>query len=385
MTSHGRAAAWLVLVLPGAVAAQSVGELDALRERIEQSRGRVERHEAVERDVFDRLEAIDRRRSELAVAVREADQEVRSTSAVLGKIESETKRLGKQLDRTRTAMTRRALALYKTGDVGPLRVLFVSGSLRELLQRASALRQLLAYDAALIDRFERDVSAYEEARSDAVRAGERHASAAARLRRERSALEIEHVNKQELLARVRDDRKVERELLVELERAAQALETTLAELGDAGRRHGGWLDGSGFAARRGKLPPPVDAGIVAPFGRVVDGDFLTQTVRNGVEFSARTGARVRAAARGEVRFAGWFRGYGKIVILDHGNSYFTVSGHLSRIDVEVGDRVGAGGTIGSAGDTGSLTGPSLYFELRKGSKALDPVPWFSPERLAEAR
>ena len=58
--------------------------------------------------------------------------------------------------------------------------------------------------------------------------------------------------------------KVERELLVELERAAQALETTLAELGDAGRRHGGWLDGSGFAARRGKLPPPVDAGIVAP-------------------------------------------------------------------------------------------------------------------------
>ena len=93
MTSQGLAAALLALALPGVAAAQSAQELDSLREQIEQSRGRVEGHETEERDVFHRLEAIDRRRSELAVAVREADQDVRSAAAALAEIESETKRL----------------------------------------------------------------------------------------------------------------------------------------------------------------------------------------------------------------------------------------------------------------------------------------------------
>ncbi len=67
------------------------------------------------------------------------------------------------------------------------------------------------------------------------------------------------------------------------------------------------------------------------------------------------------------------------------DSYFTVSGHLSQIDVAVGERVSEGETIGSAGDTGSLSGPRLYFELRKGSEALDPADWLSADRLAQAR
>ena len=83
-------------------------------------------------------------------------------------------------------------------------------------------------------------------------------------------------------------------------------------------------------------------------------------------------------AGGIVRFAGWFRGYGQLVILDHGEDYFTVSGHLEDIDVEVGDQVQGGDRIGVAGETGSLSGPRLYFEIRKGSGALDPADWLLP-------
>jgi septal ring factor EnvC (AmiA/AmiB activator) len=76
-----------------------------------------------------------------------------------------------------------------------------------------------------------------------------------------------------------------------------------------------------------------------------------------------------------VRFAGWFRGFGRIVILDHGDDYFSVSGHLSEMAVAVGDRVGRGAVIGAVGDTGSLSGPQLYFEIRRGGEALDPREW----------
>jgi len=365
--------------------AQTTEELDALRQRIEHSRERVAAHEAEERNVFARLDAIDRLLADLAESVRGAEVDAERARSALEEIDRETLRLAAALERTRSAMAGRAVALYKSGAMGPLRLLLGSDSLRELLQRMSALQQLLSYDASLLASFERDRSAYQAAREDALQAGERHSAAAERLRSERVVLRSEQAVRRELLERVRVDRRVERELLVALERAARALETTLAELGSAGRRHGDWLDGSGFAARRGELPLPVSAAIVAPFGRVVDREFLTQTVRNGVEFGARRGAVVRATGNAEVRYAGWFRGYGKIVILDHGDSYFTVSGHLSEIHVAVGDRVREGEAVGSAGDTGSLTGLSLYFELRRGSQALDPVPWFSPERLAEAR
>lgn len=111
------------------------------------------------------------------------------------------------------------------------------------------------------------------------------------------------------------------------------------------------------------------------FGRVVDAEFFTETYRTGVVFGAEQGAPVRAVAAGRVRYAGWFRGFGRLVIIAHGDSYFTVSGHLSEMFVAVGDRVSAGDTIGAVGDTGSLTGPQLYFEIRLGGDPLDPGEW----------
>ena len=111
------------------------------------------------------------------------------------------------------------------------------------------------------------------------------------------------------------------------------------------------------------------------FGRQVDAAFGTQTFHPGVVFDAPQGMPVEAVARGSVRFAGWFRGYGRLVILDHGDGYFTVTGHLDTLDVAVGDTVAGRQRIGNVGETGSLSGPRVYFEVRKGGKALDPADW----------
>jgi septal ring factor EnvC (AmiA/AmiB activator) len=117
--------------------------------------------------------------------------------------------------------------------------------------------------------------------------------------------------------------------------------------------------------------------VLRGFGRVLDAEYRTETFRKGVDFAADAGEPVRAVAPGEVRFAGWFRGYGRIVILDHGGGYFTVSGHLDQIEVEVGQQLAAGAEIGSVGETGSLSGPRLYFEIRRGAEPLDPALWLA--------
>ena len=164
--------------------------------------------------------------------------------------------------------------------------------------------------------------------------------------------------------------------MIEFETAARALEQALGALeGEPAERRSAL--GPPFANLRGELPAPVAAPIVGEFGRVVDAEFRTQTFRKGVEFAALRGAAVRAVAAGRVRYAGWFSGYGRLVILDHGDQYFSVSAHLEEISVSVGQAVARGDAIGTVGETGSLAGPRLYFEIRQGSEALDPRRWLA--------
>ena len=351
------------------------GLLRELREKILDSRKRVGAHEEKEREIFGRLEEIDRRVDALTREVASATRA--ANSARLAFLESqEAEALAQeQLDRTRRAMSKRVVGLYKTGEVGPLRVLFSAGSLPELIRRGSFLRKLLEHDTQLVERFNREHRALLALRSEAqTRARLRDESA--RLLADRSSvLRAERSSKTTLLARVRSDRSMERAMLVELERAARALEEKLVALGESSRLGHSELDAGHFEAQKGKLPAPIQAATRSAFGLVVDAEFHTKTFNKGIEFKAALGDSIRAVAFGEVRYAGWFLGYGKIVILDHGGQYFTVSGHLADIYIEVGQTVDRGDTLATAGESGSLSGPSFYFEVRRGGEPLDPMEW----------
>ena len=84
---------------------------------------------------------------------------------------------------------------------------------------------------------------------------------------------------------------------------------------------------------------------------------------------------VRAVEAAEVAYAGWFKGLGLVTILRHGGNFYTVYAHLAELNVKAGDRVARGQAIATLGDTGPGGGPSLYFEVRKGAEAVDPMGW----------
>ena len=92
------------------------------------------------------------------------------------------------------------------------------------------------------------------------------------------------------------------------------------------------------------------------------------------------GTPVKAVWDGKVAHAGWFRGFGNLLIIDHGNRIFTLMAHLDQLERGVGDPVRAGDEVGTVGDTGSLKGAYLYFELREGTRPIDPERWLSRRR-----
>jgi septal ring factor EnvC (AmiA/AmiB activator) len=376
-------ALFVALGIPG-LAEEEPG-LDELRDAIHASRERVGGHEREERAMLEQLEESDRLSAALSKSVREARAEAEEARERADRFEQKSAEAKLRLAATRKAMSRRVVALYKAGEVGPVRFLFASDTMPDVLTRAAALQTFVAYDAELVSRFREDLDAFERLEVAAKASSIMSDRAAEHLTERSDELESERRVRRRLLSRVRDDRTQERGLLVELEKAARALEETLTALGQSGRQGGDAFVGHGFVERKGHLLAPLDAQVSLSFGRVVDDDFGTETFRKGVEFEAGGGESVRAVAPGAVRFAGWFRGYGRLVIVDHGDDYFTVVSHLEDTFVAVGDSVAEGDTLGSVGDTGSLTGPSLYFEIRRGSEPLDPDDWLAPRSLAASR
>ena len=369
----------LGLLLSGAARAgtddERARELEAVRRAIEERRERVEAFERRERGLFETLEEMDLAASRLAREAAGARQRARAARELLAGLEGRATEIAARRERTRQAMAVRAVALYKTGEAGPARLLFAASSLREILARSRVLRILLDHDRQLLLRFEADTLELERTRAEAAAAAAENEHALALAAAQGRELDRERAEKQRLLEEVRGDRAAERAALQELEAAALALEETLARLRGRPERPGAALALGHFESLRGVLPPPVEAPVERAFGRVLDAEFRTETFRKGVDFAAPAGDPVRAVAPGEVRFAGWFRGYGRIVILDHGDGYFSVSGHLEEVAVEVGQLVEAGEELGTVGETGSLSGPRLYFEIRRGAEPLDPAGW----------
>src|SRR5262245_64091141 len=136
--------------------------------------------------------------------------------------------------------------------------------------------------------------------------------------------------------------------------------------------------GTGFAALRGRLAWPADGRVVGEYGAQVNPRFGTKTFRNGIDIDVAEGTSITAVAPGQVLYTGWFRGYGNLIIVDHGGEYYTLYAHASNIRVAEGDEVKQGQAIGTVGETGSLQGPRLYFEVRHGGRPQDPAQWLRP-------
>ncbi|HDT13344.1 MAG TPA: hypothetical protein ENO03_03200 [Candidatus Aminicenantes bacterium] len=127
---------------------------------------------------------------------------------------------------------------------------------------------------------------------------------------------------------------------------------------------------------KGRLAWPLEGRVITAFGFERHPDFKTVVENKGIEISpGRDKSLILAIHPGKVVYADYFQGYGNLLIVDHGMTYYTLYGHCSEFLAGVGDIVRAGQPVGLVGDTGSLKGECLYFEVRYRTKALDPLQW----------
>ncbi len=339
---------------------------------------------ARETSVLAELEQVEQRLADKHKEITRLDTRIGRTLGEVTGLRGEIQQLQKQRAGQEVTLSRRLRAMYKVHAQGGALPLLLSGD--DPVARAVAVRHLTslaALDARLIQEY-RGTSGRLDDRRRREEARQRElADLKSDAQREQIEADRDAAKRRVLLARVRDERTYHERMVGELTEATRRLEAFISDLQARQRRlarvpppRGVVVPpGAGFGTLRGRLPWPTEGRIIAAFGAQVHPRFGTRTFRNGVDIEANEGKDVAAVFGGHVVYTGWFKGYGNLIILDHDNEYYTLYAHMADIGVKEGDDVRQGQRIGTVGDTGSLDGPRLYFEVRYQGKPQDPEQW----------
>jgi murein hydrolase activator len=352
-----------------------------LRAQLDKERAMAAQLAGREQTLLGRLADLERQLDLSGRALRAAQQRLRTATSRVEAAEVRSRRAADELERASSAAAPRLIARYELGRQGYLRYLLGAHSVAELFRRKRLLDAVLQSDLQQLARLRDAAGVARSARDELARAQAELAAAASAEAEKRADLEARAAEQRTLLAAVQQESSLYAESVAELEEAASDLSGRLGDFA----RGGGNLGGPPLANLRGKLPFPVDAGMIeVRFGKAVDPRFGTVTLQRGIDVRCPEGTQVRAIAAGRVVHAGWFRGYGNLAILDHGGGYFSLMAHLATLARAKGDLVRQGDVIGTVGDTGSLKGAYLYFELRDDQKPLDPERWLQKPRRPSA-
>lgn len=369
-------------------------ELRELRTRIEALKRELAESEGAQAGAADALRAAE-------TAISAANRSLRELAAERDRLRAELARLAAEQTALRSALGRQQAALaaavrsrYMSGETGG------TGALRLVLsgEDPQQIARLLVYQARLgqaqtelIDRTRADLERLR-ALEAAVRARTDEAGAVeAKARAERDALATQVAERRAVLARHADQIRRQRRDLAEaqrnearltriveaLARAAPAPAPRRLPEGRPARAPEAPAVGA-FGSLKGRLPMPVRGELAGRFGTPQEA--VLAPSNKGIFVRAPGGAEVQAVAAGRVVFADWMRGYGNLLILDHGDGYLTIYGNNESVLKRVGDAVHGGETVATVGASGGNEASGLYFEARFQGRPFDPLPWLRSSR-----
>jgi septal ring factor EnvC (AmiA/AmiB activator) len=367
------------MACPQVTLADAEAELKAGQERLEEIQQQIE---AGLRDLrskqaravnlsgdLDRLDVEIRR---LAAAVRRSRSELEKIDVRIAALQKERNSLQTASEETQDKVRRRLTVLYKGGEIGLAKVLLgATATPYEVAENQFYLARMVRHDRQLIDDYRTQVNDLEKKLVELQELRETQARVTERRAREQSALGKAGQDKRRLLTEIRKDEALLSEYLAELrEKAARLsdlvkkLETDLVQT---------YTEGSSpFQEQKGRLAWPVDGQLRVGFGTTRNVELGTLLESNGLEITASVGTPVKAVWGGKVLYSSPFRGYGNLMIIDHGGKYYSLYAHVAQFAKHSGDQVAVGETIAYTGFEGR---DFLYFEVRHSGKPLDPLPW----------
>jgi murein DD-endopeptidase MepM/ murein hydrolase activator NlpD len=249
--------------------------------------------------------------------------------------------------------------------------------MHDMIQRKTNLERILSYDESVLENMLQNENALKENLKKLNAQRLEKQTLAIELKNQIGIVSEEKIKRSTLLNEIHNQKSLQLAAIESLKKTANALDRTINSLkrGSNLTQPADTLSTKRFISLKGLLNMPVKGRIVSSFGPYNDAKFKVTNFRSGIDIKAERGEPVYAVCVGSVLFSSWFKGYGNMIILDHGDNYYTVYANVEETFKKKGDRVETGEVIATVGDTGSMIGPKLYFEVRHHGKPIDPKQW----------
>jgi septal ring factor EnvC (AmiA/AmiB activator) len=340
--------------------------------------------ESSRQEARDALRGVERAISDANRTLRRLEAEQRAAQADLARATERGRTLEARLARRQDALGRLLAARYVAGAPDALKVALSGENPSDAARRLAYLAELSRATAQVADALRADLAEARELRATAASRRERLAAIEAEQRRDRARILSERRERRVILQRVSAEVQRARRTLGALEaderrlaRIVEEIMQTLSTRPGAGYARVekvptlGSVSGK-FSGLRGRLRLPVRGELVGRFGAPRS---VGPAGTKGVFIRADEGQPVLAIAAGQVVFSDWMRGYGNLLIVDHGEDYLSIYANNESLLKQTGDPVGAGEAIATVGASGGNEQSGLYFELRHLGKAFDPLRW----------
>jgi septal ring factor EnvC (AmiA/AmiB activator) len=348
--------------------------INQLREQIAEQEEQLRQSGEQELTVLDELDQISSRMEEQQEKILVLQKHLQRQQQTLAKTKEVLSKTMQARDQAKQRMLRRLRAFYMMGRLGVLNVTFSNKTLPELMLMMDSFRSLAGYDQSVIDRYKKSLAVLEQAET----AYELEASLQEELLRQaeeqQKKMQVLRQQQEDVLTRIKAQQGLYRLAVEEMRQAEAEMKRTLT--GIKARKQN---PGQGLLSFKGKLPFPAKGKVTLHFGEVLKSGLRKGETVKGIHIEVKPGAEVQAVEKGRVAFAGWRRGYGNAVIIDHGRNWFTITSRLDSIAVREGDIVRPGQKIGVSGDLATLYEPGLYFEIRQGTGPQDPLLWLKAD------
>lgn len=260
---------------------------------------------------------------------------------------------------------KRIREIYKENRYGYLILLFSAETLGDFLNRTFYFEKLLQADVKLLQETSQKKRLIEQKEDQLKRRYSEINNIKSVFEKRKGYYRTQQINQNKVYSEIAQKRQEYERQIAELERNSKEIENMLLKLIAEGK--------TSAVKGTGKFSWPVRGQITSHYGYRRHPIFRRVRFHSGLDIGVRSGTKINAADAGQVIFAGWWGGYGKATIIDHGNGYSTVYAHQSNIYVKKNQYVKKGQAIGTVGTTGYTTGPHLHFEIRKQGKTLNPL------------
>jgi septal ring factor EnvC (AmiA/AmiB activator) len=348
--------------------------LNRVNAQIKDLRARIEAEARKESSVLSSLARINLNKSLVEKELAAQNIELERGRAELAGIQADIRVIRARIDRERESIERTLVTLYKFGRLDFFQFLLQARDVATYASESKHLSLLARRQEEVVTDFLRSLEELRSAES-ALESKQRDLAEMARAANlKKQELETEARKSAALVREIRKNKQTFTRTLEELSESADELQKMMNKIISQE-----WVLPAAFVPldeRKSRLPWPLEGKVITSFGFERHPDFQTLVMNKGVEISpAKDKSLILAVHTGKVVYADYFQGYGNLLIIDHGLTYYSLYGHCAEFLAAVGDMVRAGQPVAVVGDSDSLKGECLYFEIRYKTKALDPLQW----------